>query len=544
MKRSVASLGLALLLLSLSPVAAEETPGVYVILDGSGSMWGQLDDGTHKITAARDVLKDFVGNDFGGKELALRAYGHRREGDCADTELIVPFTSAGQAAETMRAFADQVNPKGKTPISRSLRAALADFGERRGEIILISDGIETCDEDPCELMRQWRESNVAIKVHVVGLGLSEKERGAMQCISEAAGTQYQDAGSAEELAAGLASIQTASAESVTTATESEPIVSEWQVLTIKATNAAGERMRVQGTAIAEGTDPIAVGNNGHNSVPPGTHEVTVGVRTRNGNLYRPVTQTVEVGTDGSTKVDFVVPEPPSVKAKFVERGEEVRGSHVTAYQDGEEVLSFRAKDRTHVDPGSYEFRAQPNDDNDLSVSETFADGDHKQVVFELAHTVSAHFTMVAAGTDYEFVSNFELWQDGELRYKVHRHNGVNALPGTYDLRLPLNLNPHLHEGVVLGEEDTQEYVIQVPVGHVTPIYEKADGSRQEKVRCKIEREKGERWVSDSITYTGTRQPLVPGRFRMACTGTDGKIGPDSFEVAVGEDKEIVLRAVR
>ena len=37
----------------------EPTPGLYVILDGSGSMWGQLPDGTHKITAAREVVQSF-----------------------------------------------------------------------------------------------------------------------------------------------------------------------------------------------------------------------------------------------------------------------------------------------------------------------------------------------------------------------------------------------------------------------------------------------------------------------------------------------------
>ena len=57
------------------------------------------------------------------------------------------------------------------------------MGERPGEIILISDGIETCDEDPCELVRSWAEKDIAIKVHVVGLGLDEKERTAMQCIA-------------------------------------------------------------------------------------------------------------------------------------------------------------------------------------------------------------------------------------------------------------------------------------------------------------------------------------------------------------------------
>ncbi len=179
----------------------QSTDAVYIIFDASGSMWGQLADKTHKIEAARKVLKEFVGGDFGGRELALRVYSHRRERDCTDSELVVPFSEPGAVSGEIQNFVDNVNPKGRTPISRSLIAALEDFGDRGGEIILISDGIETCDADPCALVRAWREKNVNVRVHVVGLGLNEEERKAMSCISEAAGTQFHGAGSATELAA-------------------------------------------------------------------------------------------------------------------------------------------------------------------------------------------------------------------------------------------------------------------------------------------------------------------------------------------------------
>ena len=53
MKKSIWLGALASLVVVLPLLAAEEEPkpGVYIILDGSGSMWGQLADGTHKITA-------------------------------------------------------------------------------------------------------------------------------------------------------------------------------------------------------------------------------------------------------------------------------------------------------------------------------------------------------------------------------------------------------------------------------------------------------------------------------------------------------------
>ena len=530
-------LGMAFIALLQGPaLVSAEAPGVYIILDGSGSMWGQLADGTHKITAAREVLKGFNAGDYTGRELAFRVYGHRRKGDCEDSELVVPFSAPEAALSRLRQFAEGVNPKGKTPISRSLRAALEDFGDRPGEIILVSDGIETCDEDPCALVREWSARNVAIRVHVVGLGLEKKERAAMQCISDAAGTPYHDARSADDLAAGFSQIRQAARE------EEAAIGTEWRVLDIVATNAAGEKMRVQGTARWEGGEPVKVSSNGHHKVPSGEVEVTVGVRTWNGDLYKPVTRSVTVAPQGETDLEVVVREPPSVKARFLERGEERRGAYVYGYQDGEQVLGFRYMDRAYINPGSYEFRSQPNDDNDLSVTESFAEGDHKVITFELVQTVVAKIKMVAEGSGTDFRTNYELWQNGEKKYGVHWSNGVRALPGTYDLHLPLKLTPHIHRGLVITTEDKQEHRIEVPVGHVTVRYQNADGSPMKDERCFIQRkdEKG-RWVRGKISRAGQRIPLVPGNYKVGGWDHIGKFENVLFDMAIGDEKEIILK---
>ncbi len=507
----------------------EDAAGIYIIFDASGSMWGQLSDRTHKIEAAREVLKEFVKSDFDGKVLALRAYGHNRKGDCSDTELIVPFTDPAGAAKKMAAFADHVNPKGKTPISRSLRAALEDFGDRSGEIILISDGIETCDEDPCELMRLWMEKDVKIKVHVVGLGLNEEEKAAMECISEAAGTEYQNAGSAAELTEGLTRIHEKTRR---------------VALIIKGTTDEGERMKVEGVAVPageEGAGLIEVKSHYRNQVAAGEYEVTVGVRTRNGDLYKTVTKSIRVADSGETVLDVVVEEPPSVKAKFLERGEEKRGAIVTAFENDREAFSFRWMDRVYLNPGTYEFRCSPNDENDLSVSESFGDGDHKEIIFEMIHTVHAVIKLVAEGSGIDFRENYELWQDGERKRKVHWRNGVHALPGTYDLHLVNPLTPYVVTGFVLTEKDKQDYRIEVPAGHVTVIYQKADGSRDKDDRCWITRNSGEKWVGSKTQRAGEPIPLIPGSYRVKGWSHKGTYGLIDFEVRSGDEKEIVLR---
>ncbi len=140
---------------------AQEQPlrGIYIIFDVSGSMWGELPDGTRKIDSAREVLRTLTAADFRGSELALRVFGP----SCSGTKLKIPFSDPSTTIGKIRRSVGKLTPKGETPIRRSLLAALKDFDGRRGEIILISDGIETCGRDPSVLVSTWRDRGVTIR---------------------------------------------------------------------------------------------------------------------------------------------------------------------------------------------------------------------------------------------------------------------------------------------------------------------------------------------------------------------------------------------
>ncbi len=61
----------------------------------------------------------------------------------------------GTAGE-IAAYAQRVNPKGKTPLTdgdRQVANALL-FTEEKSTVILVTDGLETCDADPCALHEQ------------------------------------------------------------------------------------------------------------------------------------------------------------------------------------------------------------------------------------------------------------------------------------------------------------------------------------------------------------------------------------------------------
>lgn len=506
----------------------QETPpdAMYIIFDASGSMWRALPDKSRKIDVAKKALQDFVADDLTGYDLALRIYGHRRKGDCADSQLVMPFDTPDKIRTQLPQIMRNLKPLGKTPITFSLTEALKDFGGRRGELILITDGIETCNADPCALVREWRDKQIPINVHVVGLGLKAKEKTALQCISDAAETVFHDARSAQSLAEGLAQIQ-----QQTTST----------ALKLRGVSPDGEPLPIYGTLIQDGQPVSPVTSLQRNAVNPGAYDLTVGVKTRNGNMYRPVTQAIQVAKRGEITVTVEVPEPPSVKAKFLERGKPQRGALIRAYQGNQEVFAFRPQDRVYVDEGTYEFRTQPNAQNTLTLTASFAAGDHKELVFEMVLTVQITVRMVASESGLWFRENYELWQNGEKKYGVHVHNGARVLPGTYDVHLTNRLTPYVHNGIVVTAETKQHFDITVPAGHVTVVYQNADGSRDSDERCWMQRIGPEPLKHRVYVQSGRQYALRPGTYRVTGWNRKGTYDPVEFDIALGDDKTVALR---
>ena len=70
-------------------------------------------------------------------------------------------------------------------------------------IILVTDGLETCDGDPCAAATALKEGDAQVTVYVVGLGLDEEELRITSCIAENSGGQIVGAQNAEELSEAL-----------------------------------------------------------------------------------------------------------------------------------------------------------------------------------------------------------------------------------------------------------------------------------------------------------------------------------------------------
>ena len=542
MHRYLLCLSLAFAVTAFAQTEISDSAGrkaIYLIFDGSNSMWGELPDKQRKIEVAKGVLADFDAFDFAGRDLALRVYGHNRAGDCSDTELVVPFADSKKNIDEVRSAVAAVTPRGKTPITRSLKAALEDFGDRKGDILLISDGIETCDIDPCELMEDWKRDGIEIRVHVVGFGLDEVSRDAMTCVAETSGGRYFDAGTAEQFADALKQAGETVASGATVPDEPAPIArAQGYALKIVARDADGQRMRfVEGTAEREGAESIRVSAEHRNAVQPGDYELEVGAVTENGEIYDPVSASVSVTAPGETVLEVTVNRPPTVGAVFSEDGETTTGATVHAYQDGEKVFSFRWFDEVFVMPGSYEFRTQPNEDNDLRQIATVEEGSHTQLAFELISTVHIYAEFALTGGEVD-KRNFELWQDGKRVYSLHAHNGGLVRPGTYQLRARTKLTPAVIDSVEITNEPNRTYRFPVDVGYIVVSYDTEANYERTPDRAFIH-SSTDRSVN---SFARLNMPLavLPGEYLVKGWRQAGEFDDVVVSVSTGETVEAVL----
>jgi len=185
-------LSLAIIFFSFSINAQSPPSPILFIYDASGSMWGQMDGRTKKEIAS-EVLTTTVGNLPDNQNIGLIAYGHREKTDCNDIEYMVNLTNGSKANVTNAV--KSLNPTGKTPLARSAMLAINSLKESNSKatIILITDGIESCDGDICKVIADAKANGIDFKLHIVGFGLKDGEKDQLKCAAQAGSGKYFDA---------------------------------------------------------------------------------------------------------------------------------------------------------------------------------------------------------------------------------------------------------------------------------------------------------------------------------------------------------------
>ena len=197
------ALALGSLLAATPAIADDASERAILVLDASGSMWGQV-EGTPKITIAREVIGGLLADWNPKVALGVTAYGHREKGNCADIETLVPVGKVD--GDQVISAIGALNPKGKTPLTDAVRQAAETlkYTEERATVLLVSDGKETCNADPCAAAAELEANGIDFTVHVVGFDLTEEEKDQLQCIADNTGGKFLSADNAPELHAAMA----------------------------------------------------------------------------------------------------------------------------------------------------------------------------------------------------------------------------------------------------------------------------------------------------------------------------------------------------
>ncbi len=163
------------------------TKRILILLDGSGSMIDPW-NGTNKWEVAQKlVLKtiDSIQKTDPDVQIGLRVFGHqspRAAHNCEDSKLEVPI--GFNSLPAIKSAFKRITPQGYTPIAYSLFVAAGDFISTEGtnSIILITDGIENCDGDPCASSTILRDKKITLKPFIIGVGLKESDKKSFECV--------------------------------------------------------------------------------------------------------------------------------------------------------------------------------------------------------------------------------------------------------------------------------------------------------------------------------------------------------------------------
>jgi Ca-activated chloride channel homolog len=177
---------------TLVKLNGQVTNRILFIFDDSYSMYAPWNSNI-KIEVAKKVMGEFLDSlkNLPDLELALRCYGHttffKPERNCKDTKLEVPFADALSNSVKIKNRIQRLEPLGTTPIAYSLGESAADFTPKsncRNIIILITDGIEECGGNPCEVSAALQKKGIFLKPFVIGVGLDAKFADVFACMGK------------------------------------------------------------------------------------------------------------------------------------------------------------------------------------------------------------------------------------------------------------------------------------------------------------------------------------------------------------------------
>ncbi|NOY53519.1 MAG: VWA domain-containing protein [Deltaproteobacteria bacterium] len=182
----------------LPPVVRADVT-IEFVLDGSGSMWGQLYD-QYKIVILKQGMESFLEKAPDDLRIGIRAFGLSGEEGCSNTRLLLPPTMNAYP-EVIQAV-KKMNPSGQAPIIFALRKGLKDLKGAEGKklLILIADGRDTCEADSLGAVEKLSQALSGVEIHVIGLGLpAGEDRTELKLLAAKANGNYYNVSNSSQL---------------------------------------------------------------------------------------------------------------------------------------------------------------------------------------------------------------------------------------------------------------------------------------------------------------------------------------------------------
>mgnify|MGYP006275754503 CR=1 FL=1 len=150
-----------------NPTSSKPDVNVEIILDVSGSMWGQF-DGASKILNSKGIMEIILKDLPKNVKVGFRTFG----GD-GESRLEVPLDIDNR--DKIKEMLKDLRPSGKSPIGYALEEARKDLDIQPGSkfIILISDGIDNGELDPVKKAEELKKQGIV--THVVFLRSNEQD---------------------------------------------------------------------------------------------------------------------------------------------------------------------------------------------------------------------------------------------------------------------------------------------------------------------------------------------------------------------------------
>ncbi|MBQ0015783.1 MAG: VWA domain-containing protein [Bacteroidales bacterium] len=178
----LASAGVATSVRAQEVKSASPRTHLLIILDCSKSMWDFWQSDA-KIKVTQQVLLRFIDSVSGQRDIdiALRVFGHLNKGSYG-TKLEVPFDADN--IYKLQSKIKTLVPNGGCTAAMALTNSLGDFSHLESDrnlILIITDGMDDCDGDICNVARQVQLSGVIVQTFILGIGNPSDFRHSLDC---------------------------------------------------------------------------------------------------------------------------------------------------------------------------------------------------------------------------------------------------------------------------------------------------------------------------------------------------------------------------